>query len=357
MKLVTYGSLHGPARTGLIKEDKVLDLIEIQNALGKAPPAYFDSMAQLIGAGDEGLAEVRFIERKAPKAWGYSVDKVDLKAALYDPIRMRQSCLYFDSINEIVERVATQEAARASDPEKAKRERIEQLSDTLRIHRAIRNGDPEKELRDAGIYFRLHKGDPPKNLRDEMPSYWSMDALCASQPGDEVKVPAFVDKPQFSAQVGAVIGRKGVDIPLDKASNYIFGYVLIHDMSIRNRAPSGAMSGRIGSIPLRPGADFAGCFGLGPIIVTKDEFALDKEPFSVSLNSQEIAKRVPGSPTYSFEDAIKYLSRNVDMHPTDVIASGPLPGLSSLMVDKEINRGDLIELRSAKLGTLRTKFT
>jgi 2-keto-4-pentenoate hydratase/2-oxohepta-3-ene-1,7-dioic acid hydratase in catechol pathway len=74
------------------------------------------------------------------------------------------------------------------------------------------------------------------------------------------------------------------------------------------------------------------------------------------VDAEAIAQRSLGTPTYTFEDAIRSFSRSMDIYPGDMIASGPLPGLASLMVDKDLKRGDTVELRSAQLGTLRTRY-
>jgi 2-keto-4-pentenoate hydratase/2-oxohepta-3-ene-1,7-dioic acid hydratase in catechol pathway len=358
MKLVTFSSPHGPGRVGVLRQDRVLDVMEMQSALGKPRRPYFESMSQLITAGPEALAELSWIERKAPAKSGYSFDKVVLRAALPDPVRLRQTSLYFASIEEMAERFARIETASAPDPEKAKRKRISQMMRGFGLAYAMRYGDPEKAYREAGLYFRLHKGNPPRNLRDEMPFYWGMDTFCISQPGDEVKIPSYAAQPQFGLQIVAVIGRQGVDISTEKASDYIFGYTLLNDMTVHDRAGfSRSFSGEIGSpLPLRPGADFLGCFGLGSVLVTRDEFALQKDTCSVHVNSQTIAQRSIGTPTYTFEDAIRSFSRSMDIYPGDMIASGPLPGLASLMVDKELKRGDVIELRSSQLGMLQTRY-
>ncbi len=73
MKLVTFSSPHGPERLGLLRKERVLDLAETQRGLGKPRRAYFESMSKLIEAGEEALAQARWLEKNAPAGWGYSV--------------------------------------------------------------------------------------------------------------------------------------------------------------------------------------------------------------------------------------------------------------------------------------------
>ncbi len=353
MKLVTFSSPHGPERVGLLRNDRVLDLGETQRGLGQPRRPYFGSMSRLIEAGPEALAEIRSLEKQAPSGWGYSLGGVALRAPLLNPPRIRQTCLYLSSLDEIAGRFAKLDASKASDPEKARQSRLDEISSGFRLIHGMKSANPDQAFEDAGVYFRLNKVGPP-DLRDEMPLYWPLDPLCISSPGAKVEVPALAEQPDLALQIAAVIGRQGRDVGVDQASGYIFGYTLINDLTIRNRAAWSRNLGKPRFLPLRPGVDFPGSVAIGPCIVTADEFSLHTQSCSVHVNSELVAQRTLGAPTYTFEEAIKYMSRSMDVYPGDMIASGPLPGLSTLMFERNVGRGDTVEVRASQMGGLRT---
>lgn len=175
----------------------------------------------------------------------------------------------------------------------------------------------------------------------EMPILFLKPASGLIGPGQAIIVPEAVKQPVFEVEVAVVIGKKGKNIPADKAADHIFGYTLANDVTARDHMIKGQ--------PWTRGKSFDTFTPLGPWIVT----GLDPDNIDLSLtvNGEEKQNGNTSDMIFSIRELIADISRMMTLEPGDIILSGTPFGGS------EFARGDVIELRSPQIGVMTNAVT
>lgn len=211
----------------------------------------------------------------------------------------------------------------------------------------------------------------------EMPIFYFTNHHSIYGPEDAIKRPLKETKLDIELELACIIGKKGKDIKMEEAEDYIFGYTIFNDWTAR------AIQKREMEIPLGPhkGKDFANA--IGPCIVTKDEFEKYRVPFAAShfepplkvpavkgdrfnirmtsrINGETICDGNYKTVFYNFPQMIERASENnVTLMPGDILGSGTV-GWGSLIennftVHRPLEPGDVVELEIEGIGVLRNK--
>ena len=134
---------------------------------------------------------------------------------------------------------------------------------------------------------------------------------------EDVPWPSFTEKFDYELELAAIIGRKGRNIPADRARDYIAGYTVMNDFSARDIQRK-EMRVRLG--PAK-GKDW--CTALGPYLVTPDQVG---DPYNLRMtariNGEQWSEGNSGSIYWKFEQMIEFLSKDDTIYPGDVIGSG-----------------------------------
>jgi 2-keto-4-pentenoate hydratase/2-oxohepta-3-ene-1,7-dioic acid hydratase in catechol pathway len=162
----------------------------------------------------------------------------------------------------------------------------------------------------------------------------------------------------YELEVAGIISKPGMDITVDQAGDYIFGYTIFNDWSARDIQ---RLEMRVGLGPAK-GKDFAS--SLGPWIVTPDELA-DKATDRPGVYDLTMIARVNGEERsrgnwqdihYSFGEMIARASENTYLLPGEVLGSGTVGDGCLLEITKGegpwLNPGDIVELEIERLGIL-----
>lgn len=161
----------------------------------------------------------------------------------------------------------------------------------------------------------------------------------------------------FEFEIGFIIGKKGRDIPKEKANDYIFGFTIFNDWSARDIQLQEVQLG-VGA-PL--GKGYAN--GFGPVIVTKDEFDAYLQPgdpyrYNVKtkcfFNGKLLSENNLNTIYYTFADMIAWASLDTDLVPGDILGSGTIAGSSLCEQPPEspwLKKGDVIEMEAEGIGT------
>ncbi|MBI4595219.1 MAG: fumarylacetoacetate hydrolase family protein [Candidatus Tectomicrobia bacterium] len=220
--------------------------------------------------------------------------------------------------------------------------------------------------------FEEHVKTAYANRGSEIPPEWyKFPAFYFSNPGailgpdDEIPRPRASKALDYELEIACVIGKSGLDIPVERAEEFIAGYMIMNDWSARDiqREEMKLLLG-----PAK-GKDFA--TSLGPYLVTKDEIEDIKVTrgeggcLGSAYDLQMIA-RVNGIERssgnwkniyYTFSEMIARASAGTYLFPGDVIGSGTV-GTGCLL---ELTRGsgpwlepgDVVELEVERLGVLK----
>jgi 2-keto-4-pentenoate hydratase/2-oxohepta-3-ene-1,7-dioic acid hydratase in catechol pathway len=195
----------------------------------------------------------------------------------------------------------------------------------------------------------------------EMPIFYFTNHHAIYGPEDEIQRPDGEEKLDIELEIACIIGKKGKNIKVDQAQDYIFGYTVFNDWTAR------AIQRREMLIPLGPhkGKDFANA--IGPCIVTKDEmdhYLGDSGKFNLrmtaKINGTEICDGNYNTVHYTFGQMIaRAAENNVHLMPGDILGSGTV-GWGSLIennfsVHRPLEPGDQVELEIEGIGILRNK--
>lgn len=184
----------------------------------------------------------------------------------------------------------------------------------------------------------------------DFPVYYNGNPRSVIGYGDEVHFPVGEEKRDYELELAVIIGKKGRDIPVDQAHEYIAGYTIMNDWSAR------ALQAKVMKVGLGPakGKDFA--TSLGPCLVTADEI---EDPRNLTMiarvNGEEWSRGNSGSSHYSFEQMIAFASEGVTLYPGDVLGSGTVGTGCGLELDRFLQPGDEVELEIEKIGILRNR--
>lgn len=167
---------------------------------------------------------------------------------------------------------------------------------------------------------------------------------------EEIQFPKGEDRKDYELELAVVIGKKGRDIPVEQAADYIAGYTILNDWSARS------IQMEVMKVGLGPakGKDFAS--SLGPCLVTPDEIDNPRNLTMLArVNGEEWSRGNSGSSHYSFEQMIAFASEGVTLYPGDVLGSGTVGTGCGLELDRFLKSGDVVELEIEGIGILRNR--
>lgn len=214
--------------------------------------------------------------------------------------------------------------------------------------------------------FEQHVRTANANRGREVPEEWYLFPVfyftnpnSIFGPEEIVPCPRYTKQLDYELEVACVVGKAGINIPIDRAAEHIFGLTIFNDWSARDVQ---RQEMKVGLGPAK-GKDFAS--SLGPYIVTLDELAecATERPGVYNL---EMRARVNGEERsrgnlkdifYSFGEMIARASADTWLRPGDVLGSGTV-GTGCLLeltrgLGPWLRPGDVVELEIDRLGTLR----
>jgi 2-keto-4-pentenoate hydratase/2-oxohepta-3-ene-1,7-dioic acid hydratase in catechol pathway len=192
----------------------------------------------------------------------------------------------------------------------------------------------------------LGRAVPPVTY--ELPTYYKGGHLTLLGHDEPMPWPGYSDWMDYELELGFVVGRGGVDLTPQEAERCLFGVTLLNDFSARDKQ----FHENRGNLGPAKGKDFA--TAVGPWITTVDELdllAIDMEAF---VGGERWAVGASGSAMWSAGELLAYLSSAEPLVPGELVGSGTLGGGCGLEVGRRLVPGDVVELRSAQLGSLRT---
>jgi 2-keto-4-pentenoate hydratase/2-oxohepta-3-ene-1,7-dioic acid hydratase in catechol pathway len=145
-----------------------------------------------------------------------------------------------------------------------------------------------------------------------------------------------------------VIGREGRHVPKERARDYILGFTLCNEGSVRDWM-------RHGKFNVTQGKNFDRSGSIGPWIVTADEIDQDAPMhLTVKLNGDVTQDDTTASMIFPFADLVAYVTTFMTIRPADIISTGtPVKRKSADGAPRWLKPGDVVEISSPEIGTLR----
>ena len=162
----------------------------------------------------------------------------------------------------------------------------------------------------------------------------------------------------YEGEVAIVLGGRGKDVPLDRAGELIWGYTLLNDLSARDQP-----NPRPHSLTLGKNFDSSG--SLGPCITVGEIADPRAVTFETHVNGELRQSGTTREMIFSFEEFIEHLSRDITLHPGDMISGGTCAGTAMdgaeldaqgrPHTDRFLRPGDQVEVSSPMIGTLSNR--
>lgn len=299
MRILMYGRA-GDRRLGVMYEDQVVDVHDLSREAGLDP--FQGSVLDVVLAGGEKLAAVHDVltrteNRSSVRSASLPLDRVDIRAPLDPPI------------GNVI---------------------------------AIGRNYPEHAAESARALGR----------EVERPTVFTKAQTSIVGPHDDVVVDSnATSQPDWEAELGVVIGRRGLNVPVKSGLDYVFGYTVINDVSARD-----VQFGWGGQF--FKGKSLDTFCPMGPWIVTKDEVP-DPQRLRVTLRVNGVTKQDASTADMIFPVAeiVSQLSLGMTLLPGMIIATGTPSGVGFAREPKEfLQNGDLMETEVVGVGSLRNRI-
>ena len=253
---------------------------------------------------------------------------------------------------------------------------------------AIKNSTPKIKREDVKILspipnppsvrdayaFRQHVATARRNRGldmipefDEIPIFYFTNHHAVYGEGDFLIQKLHSRKLDFELECAAVIGKKGRNISVNEADNYIYGFMIMNDLSARELQMQ-EMKMNLG--PAK-GKDFGSTFG--PYLIEKSELknyrkkSTDGDRYDLKMkayvNEINVSEDTLSNMSWTFAQIIERVSYGVDIFPGDIIGSGTcgtgcfLELNGSKITDNQwLNSKDTVSLEIEELGQLTNRI-
>jgi len=207
--------------------------------------------------------------------------------------------------------------------------------------------DPQKIIC-VGLNYADHAAETGATVGKE-PVIFNKFPTALRAHGDPIELPGVASQIDFEAELVAIVGVGGKNIPRDLALDHVAGYACGHDVSARDW-----QQGKPGGQWLL-GKSFDSFAPLGPELVTADEVG---DPHNLSIQLRLNGDVMQDSNTrqliFPVDFLVAYLSQVCTLLPGDLIYTGTPPGVG--MARKPpvfLAPGDVVNVEIEKVGLLQ----
>ena len=201
-----------------------------------------------------------------------------------------------------------------------------------------------------GMNYRKHVEEanrlgvpPPTN------QFWfNKQSTCVAGPYDDID-PGVTQKLDYEVELGAVIGRSAKHVSEQDAPGYVFGYLVVNDVSARDW--------QMHSPTFMMGKSFDTHGPIGPWIVTADEI---EDPHALTIrclvNGEQRQQGRSGDMIHNLWQQIAYLSTAFTLQPGDLIATGTPEGVGVGMTPPRfLKPGDVVRCEIEGIGAIENR--
>ena len=168
--------------------------------------------------------------------------------------------------------------------------------------------------------------------------------LCGTK--SDIACPDFVEKLDYEIELALIIGKRCKNVSIEKAKDYVFGYMICNDVSARDIQFKDKQFTRAKSFDT-----FAPC---GPWVTTSDEIPDPHNLKMITKVNKEIRQDSTTSNMFiQIPDIISQLSKVMTLEAGDIISTGTPAGVALNNPGVEfLKDGDSIEMHIEGLGTI-----
>jgi fumarylpyruvate hydrolase len=159
----------------------------------------------------------------------------------------------------------------------------------------------------------------------------------------ELGYPSQTTNYHYEAELVAVIGKGGSDIPLDRALEHVWGYAVGLDMTRRDLQMKMREMGR----PWEIGKAFDRSAPIGPIHKTSNVGHFESGDLWLTVNGETKQRSNVSHLIWSVAETVADLSKYFQLEPGDLIYTGTPEGVGA------VKQGDAIKVGVERLGELQ----
>jgi acylpyruvate hydrolase len=165
-------------------------------------------------------------------------------------------------------------------------------------------------------------------------------------PDDPIVIPTGTDMPDYEAELGVVIGKRGKRVSSGQAMDYVAGYVIVNDVTARDWQERTSQ--------FLPGKTPDTFKAMGPYLVTRDEVP-DSHRLDIRLwvNNELRQESNTALQVFKVPEVIAYMSTIWTLEPGDVLSTGTPPGVGHARTPPAyLKPGDRVRIEVSGLGVL-----
>ena len=197
-----------------------------------------------------------------------------------------------------------------------------------------------------GLNYALHIAESGREA-PKVPVVFNKQATCVNRHGGDIHIPAPAqDMIDYEGELGVVIGRTAKRVKAADAMDYVAGYLIVNDVSVRDWQRASA------TMTMGKSWDTHG--PIGPWLTTADEVG-DPQALSIKTWVSGDLRQDGNTANMIFPVAalIEHLSTACTLLPGTVIATGTPEGVGMAMKPPGfIHAGDTVRIEITGLGTL-----
>ena len=199
-----------------------------------------------------------------------------------------------------------------------------------------------------GLNYRNHIEETGLNL-PEYPTIFAKFGQSLTGAFHDIAVPQIDHRLDYEGELAVIIGTPGKNIDAERAADYIAGYAVSNDMSLRG------LQGRTDE--WTQGKILEASTPVGPWMTTPDEFQNGAE-LTTLVNGEVRQRDAVDDLVFGVAELIEYISQLITLLPGDIILTGTPGGVALAMRDENGRRpwlkaGDVVETRIQGLGAQR----
>ncbi|MBC7108949.1 MAG: fumarylacetoacetate hydrolase family protein [Methanomassiliicoccales archaeon] len=162
-------------------------------------------------------------------------------------------------------------------------------------------------------------------------------------PDQTIILPRRSNRVDHEVELAVIIGKRGKNIPREKAMDYVLGYTILMDITARDLQAEAKKKG----LPWTVAKGFDTFAPIGPRVVDKREINVDDLEIGLKVNGEVRQLSRTSKMIFKIDEIIEYVSGIMTLEPGDIIATGTPEGVGPL------RHGDVVEAWIEGIGILR----
>ena len=219
--------------------------------------------------------------------------------------------------------------------------------------------EPRRDLFCVGKNYREHavefgrSGYDAAGRSEELPTHpvvFAKATTAVTGPFADIDPhPGLTREIDYEAELAVIIGKGGRDIPRERASDHVWGYTIINDVTARDlqRAHQQWLLGK----------SLDTFCPMGPFAVSADEITdVTALGISATVNGEPRQSGTVKDLIFDIPDLMATISAGITLLPGDIIATGTPAGVGiGFTPPRFLTPGDVVEVSITGLGTLRNR--